>query len=67
MNYLLLINNHPPIIIHEEDHKGYYAALEAWDEHQELEPLIRYLEEQPAKTWEKQIQREERKKRGPER
>ena len=61
MNYLLLLNGHPPIIIHEEDRKGYYAALEAWDERQELDPLIRYLQEQTAKTWEKQIERAERR------
>ena len=61
MNYLLLLCDHPPIIIHEEDRKGYYAALEAWDERQELEPMIRFLKEQTAKTWEKQIERAERK------
>ncbi len=61
MNYLLLLNDHPPIIIHEEDRKGYYAALEAWDERQELDPLIRFLQEQTAKTWEKQIERAERR------
>ncbi len=60
MNYLLLLNDHPPVIIHEEDRKEYYAALEAWDEHHELSPLIRYLREQTVKTWEKQIERAER-------
>ena len=60
MNYLLLLNDHPPIIIHQEDRKGYYAALETWDEQQELGPLIRYLKEQTVKTWEKQIERSER-------
>lgn len=57
MNYLLLLNDHPPIIIHEEDRKGYYNALEAWDETLELEPLIAYLKEQTVKTWEKQLER----------
>lgn len=60
MNYLLILNNHPPIIIHEEDRKGYYTALEAWDERQELEPLLSFLKDQTSKTWEKQIQREGR-------
>lgn len=32
MNYFLVLHNHPPIIIHEEDRKKYYAAWEAWDE-----------------------------------
>ena len=59
MNYLLLIHNHPPVIIHEEDRKEYYAALEAWDEGQELDPLVRFLMEETGKTWEKQIRRTE--------
>ncbi len=64
MNYLLLLNGHPPIVIHEEDRREYYAALEAWDERQALEPLIRFLQEQTAKTWEKQIRRAEEKQNG---
>lgn len=67
MNYFLLLHDHPPVIIHEEDRKDYYAALEAWDERQELDPLTAFLKEQTAKTWEKQIQRAERKKSEPER
>lgn len=58
MNYLLLLFRHPPVIIHEEDRKDYYEALEAWDERQDLAPLLRYLEQQTIKTWEKQIRRE---------
>ena len=51
MNYFLVLHDHPPIIIHEEDRKAYYAALEAWDTEQELEPLCSFLKEQTAKTW----------------
>ncbi len=58
MNYLLILHNHPPVIIHQEDRKAYYAALEAWDE---VEPLVRFLREQTGKTWEKQVERTERK------
>jgi len=50
------------VIIHEEDREGYYAALEVWDRDQELAPLCSYLKEQTAKTWQKQIQRVEKKK-----
>lgn len=39
MNYLLVIHNHPPIVIHQEDRKAYFDALEAWDEEQNLQPL----------------------------
>ena len=60
MNYFLVRHGHPPIVIHEEDRKGYYEALEAWDSRQELEPLCTFLREQTEKTWEKQITRAER-------
>lgn len=62
MNYFLLTHNHPPIIIHQEDRKNYYSALEAWDERQELTPMVDFLKEQTAKTWEKQIERADRKR-----
>ena len=57
MNYLLLLHNHPPVTIHEEDRRGYFAALEAWDEKQELKPLVAFLKEQTVKTWEKHLHR----------
>ena len=40
INYILLIHNHPPITIYEEDRKEYYAALEKFDEELELNSLI---------------------------
>ena len=60
MNYFLVIHNHPPVIIHEEDRKAYYDALEAWDSQQLLDPLRDFLKEQTVKTWKKQIARTER-------
>ena len=67
MNYILLLHGHPPVIIHEEDRKAYYSALEAWDERQELDPLIGFLKDQTAKTWQKQIEAADRNNREPER
>lgn len=64
MNYFLILNGHPPIIIHEEDRKSYYDALEAWDAQQELEPLCDFLRGQTVKTWEKQIERAEKRHGG---
>ena len=60
MNFFLVMHNHPPIIIHEEDRKDYYTALEAWDLKQDLAPLCTFLREQTEKIWEKQIRRTER-------
>lgn len=57
MNYFLLLHDHPPIIIHEEDRKAYFDALEAWDESQVLEPLCQFLRSQTEKTWERQLGR----------
>lgn len=57
MNYFLVLHNHPPITIHQEDRKGYYEALEAWDVGQDLEPLLIFLRGQTVKTWEKQVAR----------
>ena len=51
MNYFLIMHNHPPIIVHEEDRKVYYTALEAWDSVQDLDKLRNFLKEQTAKTW----------------
>ena len=57
MNYFLVMHDHPPITIHQEDRNDYYAALEAWDERQELAPMKNFLREQTIKTWEKQLER----------
>lgn len=61
MNYLLLLLDHPPVIIHEEDRKDYYAALEAWDAAQDLDRMKEFLKEQTVKAWEKQLAKSERK------
>ena len=60
MNYLLVLHGHPPITIHEEDRRAYFAALEAWDTQQDLEPMVAFLKDQTVKTWEKQIARAEK-------
>ena len=52
MNYYLVTSNHPPVTIHEEDRRGYFEALEAWDKDKSLDPLKNYLREQTVKTWE---------------
>lgn len=51
MNYFLVLHNHPPVIIHQEDREQYFNVLEAWDSEQDLEPLIVFLKEQTVKTW----------------
>lgn len=55
MNYFLVLNGYPPIIIHEEDRNDYYLSLEVWDREQDLEPLCKFLKNQAIKTWLKQL------------
>ena len=50
-NYFLVTRDCPPIVVHEDDRAGYYAALEAWDTAQNLEPMREFLTGQAVKTW----------------
>ena len=57
MNYLLLLRDHPPIIVHEEDRRTYYDALERFDNDQELDSLVDFLKAQTVKTWRARFER----------
>ena len=57
LNYYLMCHEHPPIILYEEDKDRYYAALEAYDTDEELEPLREFLVSQLEKTWAKTLER----------
>ena len=57
MNYLLLLLDHPPIIIHEEDRRAYYDALERFDSDQELDRLVDFMKAQTVKTWQVRFER----------
>ena len=57
LNYYLMCNDHPPMIIYDEDKDRYYAALEAYDSKEELEPLNKFLISQTEKTWKKTLER----------
>ncbi|MBP3261738.1 Fic family protein [Pseudobutyrivibrio sp.] len=63
MNYILLIHNHPPITIFEEDKKEYYKALEAWDDRQSLKELTDFLKNQTEKTWSTVFDRGQRREK----
>jgi Fic family protein len=51
LNYYLMINNYPPLVIFEEDKKEYYKALEAFDKDEEIAQLVDFLTLQLNKTW----------------
>jgi len=65
LNYYLLIHNHPPLIVYEEDKRLYYDSLQKYDEIGEIASLKEFFKCQTEKTWEKQLQRSngERQKR----
>ncbi|MCL2220861.1 MAG: Fic family protein [Oscillospiraceae bacterium] len=62
LNYFLMINNHPPVIIYEVDKHEYYDALNKYDTSEDIMPMRRLLEQQLCKTWEKTLERAERRK-----
>jgi len=55
LNYYLLQNGHPPIIIYDNDKTHYHQALEVFNKEENLEPLCKILEHQLTKTWEREI------------
>ncbi|MDR0883812.1 MAG: Fic family protein [Oscillospiraceae bacterium] len=57
LNYFLMTQGHPPIVIHNEDKAAYYAALEAYDEAEDLVPMHDFLMRQTVKTWQKMLAR----------
>ena len=57
LNYFFLTRHHPPIIIHEEDRREYFQALEQWDREQNISLMIAFLSTQAVKTWSKNIDR----------
>ena len=62
LNYWLMINSYPPIIIHEEDKRSYYEALQMYDKQEVISPLVDFLEGQTEKTWARQIERAEKQR-----
>lgn len=59
MNYYLISNGHPPIIIHVEDQQYYYDALHKFYTKSDLSSLIEFLKNQAIKTWKASVKRHE--------
>lgn len=51
INYILLGNNIPPIVLFENEKEKYYLALEYFNETQEIDKMVNFLEDQAYKTW----------------
>jgi len=57
LNYFLMIHDHPPLIIHDDDKSAYYDALAAYDSSEDLDPMTVFLTQQAERTWEKTLNR----------
>jgi Fic family protein len=55
LNYYLMTNNHPPLILYDEDKRMYYECLRKYDETEELNPLYEFLRYEMEKTWAKTL------------
>jgi hypothetical protein len=57
VNYFLMINDLPPIIIYNEDKKYYYLALEKFTTKEDINLMVEFLKYEMIKTWEKTLDR----------
>lgn len=55
LNYLLMTNGHPPLIIHEENREQYFESLQAYDRHEDTDPMFEFLRLSVEKTWHESI------------
>ena len=55
LNYYFMTHDHPPLVVYDEDKAGYYAALQGYDENEDIASLIGFLQMQAAKTWSKTL------------
>lgn len=51
LNYWLMRQQLSAAIVYEENRRAYYDALQAYDEQEDLTPLVQFLEAQTVKTW----------------
>ena len=55
LNYWLMINQYPPLIIYDEDKQQYYSCLQSYDEEEDIQQLELFLKEQTIKTWAREL------------
>lgn len=58
LNYILMINDLPPLIIYDEDKEAYYKALEKYDKEEDINIMIEFIKYEMVKTWSKKIEKE---------
>ncbi|MDR2650093.1 MAG: hypothetical protein LBB94_10315 [Clostridiales bacterium] len=58
MNYFLMMRDHPPVIVYDEEKSDYYGALERYDNDEDTQPMTDFLVRQVELTWTKALDRE---------
>ena len=61
LNYFLMIRNHPPLIVFDDDKADYYTAIEAYDKTEDITLMYEFLRYQTERAWEKTLDRELRR------
>ena len=51
MNYYLMINNYPPLVVYSETKDQYYKALDHYDNTGDITPFLNYMKKSLEKTW----------------
>lgn len=57
MNYFLMINNHPPLVVYNETKDIYYNALDVYDRTGDIAPFVDYMKAGTESTWGKRAKR----------
>jgi Fic family protein len=57
LNYYLMLNDYPPVVIFNEDKETYYLALEVWDKTDKLDGFKQFIMEETVKTWRRKIEK----------
>lgn len=55
LNYILVVNDHPPAIIFDEHKEQYYHALECFDLTEEIDPFADFLKQEIEQTWNRDV------------
>ena len=51
LNYILMVNDIPPVIIFDEDKETYFMALEVFDHSDKIDGFVQFIREEMVKTW----------------
>ena len=46
MNYYLMINNYPPLVVYSETKDQYYKALDHYDNTGDITPFLNYMKKE---------------------